>query len=47
MVEFPVPRIITNIRAFLGLTRYYKNYVKGYAKLATLLFELTKWDATF
>ncbi len=25
------PKIVTNIRSFLGLTRYYKNYVWGYA----------------
>jgi hypothetical protein len=46
MVEFSIPRTITNIQAFLGLTRYYRNYVRGYVKLATLQFELTKRDAT-
>jgi hypothetical protein len=33
--KFPIPKIITNVWAFLGLTQYYWNYVKGYAKLAT------------
>jgi hypothetical protein len=47
VVEFLVPKMVTNIRASLGLTRYYKNYIQGYAKIATLLFELTKRDITF
>lgn len=46
VVEFPVPRTITNIQAFLGLTRYYQNYVRGYVKLTTPLFELRKRDPT-
>jgi hypothetical protein len=28
--------------AFLGLIRYYKNYIKGYANIIVHLFELTK-----
>jgi hypothetical protein len=39
-----IPQIVTNVKAFLGLTRYYKNYVKGYAKLPSPLFELTRKD---
>jgi hypothetical protein len=47
MVEFLVPKIITNMQAFMGLIRYYRNYVRGYAKFATPLFELTKKDVAF
>jgi hypothetical protein len=39
--------MITNIRSFLGLTGYYRKYVRGYARLATLQFELTKRDVDF
>ncbi len=42
--DFPIPRFVTNVRAFLGLTRYYKNFVCGYAKIAMPLFDLTRKD---
>jgi hypothetical protein len=45
--EFSVLVSITNVCAFFGLIKYYKNYIKGYAKFAFPLFELTKKDANF
>jgi len=47
VVHFPEPKIVTNIRSFLGLTGYYRNYVWGYSRLAAPLFELTKRDVAF
>jgi hypothetical protein len=47
VVEFLVLIFITNVCAFFGLIKYYKNYMKGYAKIAFPLFELTKKDANF
>jgi hypothetical protein len=44
---FPEPTSLTNVRSFLGLTGYYRKYVKGYSKLAGPLFELTKRDVVF
>jgi hypothetical protein len=35
MLEFLVPTLVTNVHAFLGLTGYYQNYIKGYAKIVT------------
>jgi hypothetical protein len=35
------------VRAFLGLMRYYKNFVRGYAKIVVPLFDLTKKDHSF
>lgn len=35
VLEFHVPMLITNVRAFLGLIGYYWNYIKGYAKIVT------------
>jgi len=35
------------VRAFLGLTRYYKNFVCGYAKIVMPFFDLTKKDQSF
>jgi hypothetical protein len=45
--RFPVPTNIANVRSFLGLTGYYRKYIKGYSKMAGPLFELTKKDVVF
>jgi predicted aspartyl protease len=45
--RFPVPTNITNVRSFLGLTGYYRKYIKGYSKTAGPLFELIKKDVVF
>jgi len=47
VLHFPQPKTIINVRSFLGLTRYYRNYVRSYSRLAAPLFELTKKDVNF
>ncbi len=47
VTKYPVPILVTNVRAFLGLFGYYCNYVKGYSHITTPLFELTKKDNVF
>jgi hypothetical protein len=47
VVHFPVPKTVTNVRSFLGLTGYYRNYVRGYSQTAVPLFELTRKEADF
>jgi hypothetical protein len=42
MIGFPIPRTIVNVWAFLGLIGYYKNYIRGYARI-----RLIKWDNVF
>jgi len=47
VLHFLQPKTITNVRSFLGLAGYYRNYVRGYSRLAAPLFELTRKDVNF
>lgn len=40
--EFPTPKSVHNIRQFLGLTGYFRHFVKNYSIIAKPLTELTK-----
>ncbi|XP_033741736.1 uncharacterized protein LOC117328321 [Pecten maximus] len=44
MVDFPLPLTKKGIRSFLGMTGYYRRFVKNYAKLAAPLTNLIRKD---
>ena len=45
--EWPTPTCVRDVRAFLGLTGYYRRFIRGYAQLALPLFALTRQDAAW
>jgi len=47
ILEWPRPKNVTEVQAFLGLANYNRKFVKDYSKIATPLTNLTKKDTKF
>ena len=42
--NWPHPKTVTDVHSFTGFTNYYRKFIKGYAKIAQPLHELTSGD---
>ena len=47
ILEMPEPVDVTTVRSFLGMTGFYRNYIKNFSKICHPLYELTKNDVKF
>ena len=45
--DFPTPKTVRNVREFLGLTGYYRKFIRGYAQKAEDLNVLLRKDLPF
>ncbi|KAA3478057.1 DNA/RNA polymerases superfamily protein [Gossypium australe] len=47
IVEWKPPKNVTNVRSFLGLAGYYRQFVKGFSMIATPMMRLLQKDMKF
>ena len=47
ILDWPIPRNVSELRSFLGLASYYRRFIKDFAKIAVPLHRLTEKNKPF
>jgi hypothetical protein len=47
IMEWPMPTNVLELRSFMGLARYYRQFIEGFSKIANLITELQKKNKKF
>jgi len=47
ILEWPIPKNVTEIHSFLGLCNYYRRFIKNFAQIAKPLHKLTIKDVKY
>lgn len=47
VTEYPTPTTVRDVRAFIGLTSFYRRFIKNFAKIAACITELTRKEESF
>ena len=42
VIDWLVPKSVKDVQKFLGLANYYRQFIKDFAKIAKLLYEMTR-----
>ena len=45
--EWPVPKDVTDVRSFMGITGYYQRFIKGFSRIANPITSLHKKGKKF
>ena len=45
--ELPIQKDVTNVRSFMGITGYYRRFIKGFSRIANHIASLQKKGKKF